>query len=137
MSRSNERACRTNHKSWWHRLWAGMDPHPASGYSTARMPTGLGTAPVWPLQAGFSISQTGCGSGPGLGSPSAIALSFLLCMWMSQSSSWCPQCHPSPTQPAASPGDRTDLPDLLMVINNGPSDSLMSRGVFLQARLTS
>lgn len=89
------------------------------------MPTGLGTAPVWPWQAGFGISQTGCGSGPGLQSPVAIALSFL-CVWMSQSSSWCPQCHTSPTQPAAISGYRTDLPDLLMVINNGRSDGLVS-----------
>lgn len=41
-----------------------------------------------------------------------------------------------PTQPAASPGYRTDLPDLLTVINNSPSDGSMSRGAFLQAWLT-
>lgn len=111
------------------------DPHAVSGYGTARMPTGLGAAPGQPWQAGFGISQTGCGSGPGLGSPSAVALSFLLCVWMSQSSSGCPQRHPSPTQPAASPGYRTDLPDLLTVINNGPSDGVMSRGVFPQAHV--
>lgn len=114
---------------------AGTDPNPANGYGTARMPTGLGTAPVWPWQAGFSIPQTGCGSGPCSTSPSAMALSFLLCLWVSPSSPWCPQCQPGATQPAASPGYRTDPPDLLTVINNRPSDGSMSRGVFLQAQL--
>lgn len=36
------------------------------------------------------------------------------------------QGHQSPTQPSASPGYRTDLPGLLTVINNSPSDGLIS-----------
>lgn len=135
MPRRNEPACRTNCKSWWNSLCTGMAPNPASGYGTARMPTGLGlwvstASRLWHLSDGLWFR-------PWLGKP-FLHCPLLPALHVDESKQLLvAQGHPSPTQPAASPGYRTDLPDLLTVINNSPSDGLMSPGVFLQAQLTS